>query len=150
MPETWQGASGRPQGGSELIDLVRNSPAKPYVVGVINIGIEPTAHQRLLPEEPETRDPGPSPPSLHPPHPGLSFDPAVRYPVGGEIQQLVLGDGGYGSPVPDLGTSEESDLTNETDLNSSTKDSPTTSYGHLLQMDSVWDLRDNTLRPEAI
>ena len=111
---------------------------------------EPAVQVPEVPEEPETRDPGPSPPSLHPPHPGLSLDPAVRYPDGGEIQQLVLGDGGYGSPVPDLGTSEESDLTNETDLNSSTKDSPTTSYGHLLQMDSVWDLRDNTLRPEAI
>ena len=48
VPETWQGVSGRLQGGSELIDIVRNPPAKPYVVGESNIGIKPAAYWRLL------------------------------------------------------------------------------------------------------
>ena len=40
---------------------------------------------------------------------------------------------------------EESDLTDTTDLDSSTEDTPLPRYGHLLRMDSVCDLRDGLL-----
>ena len=49
------------------------------------------------------------------------------------------------SIVLDLADTEESDLTDSTDLDSSTEDTPDPRYGHLLRMDSVCDLRDGLL-----
>ena len=98
---------------------------------------EPAVQVPEVPEEPEPRDPGPSPPSLHHHHPDLPADPTVRYPAGD--------DGGYGSIVLDLADTEESDLTDSTDLDSSTEDTPDPRDGHLLRMDSVCDLRDGFL-----
>ena len=98
---------------------------------------EPAVQVPEVPEEPESRDLGPSPPSLHHHHPDLPADPTVRYPA--------RDDGGYGSIILDLADTEESDLTDSTDLNSSTEDTPDPRDGRLLRMDSMCDLRDGFL-----
>ena len=74
---------------------------------------------------------------MHHHHPDLPADPVVRYPA--------RDDGGYGSIVLDLADTEESDLTDSSDLDSSTEDTPDPRDGCLLRMDSMYDLRDGFL-----
>lgn len=98
---------------------------------------EPAVQEPEVHAEPEPRDVGPSPPPVHHHHPGLSPDPVVRYPAGD--------DGEYGSIILDLADTEESDLTDTTDLDSSTEDIPDPRDACLVRMKTMCNLQDEFL-----
>ena len=98
---------------------------------------EPAVQEPEVHAEPEPRDVGPSPPPVHHHHPGLSPDPVVRYPAGD--------DGEYGSIILDLADTEESDLTDTTDLDSSSEDIPDPRAACLVRMKTMCNLQDEFL-----